>query len=385
MISLSKLVSGEATVSRHITYEGDDSFIPAKLVKFSRGLRPVIVWNVTRRCNLRCVHCYADASSGINAGLSTDDCMRIVETLAEFDVPLILFSGGEPLLRKDIIDIAEYAKKNNIKCVLSTNGTLISRDVAEQLKDVFEYVGVSIDGLEGVNDRFRGVDGAFEKAFKGLLNVADTGVLTGIRFTVTRYNVSEVPEIINLLRENDIPRFCLYHLVPSGRAGFEDDITREERRRLVEYLLKEAEKEGTEIMTVDNPADGVFTYLKLKEERNSGVDPEKVLEFLSYRGGDSSGIRLACIDSEGDVHPNQFWWDYNLGNVLKMGFDKIWLGEDKLLQMLRNKTRYLEGKCGVCRYKEICGGFRVRALRYGYLWGEDPDCYLSHEEVLSPV
>lgn len=376
MISLSKLISGEATVSRHLTYEGDSSYIPESLKKFASSFHPIVVWNLTNRCNLKCLHCYASAGSE-SYELTTEQCFEIIDKLSEFKVPLILFSGGEPLLRADIFDIAEYAKKKKIRTVLSTNGTLIDKDVAENL-GVFEYVGVSLDGLKGINDRFRGVNGAFERAFKGLLMASEV-VLSGIRFTVTRHNYADVLPLIKLARENEIPRFCLYHLVPSGRADFKDDISNSERRKLIDDLITEAVVEGMEIMTVDNPADGVYTYLRLKQMDEDKA--EKALEFLKYRGGDSSGIRLACIDHRGDVHPNQFWWDYTLGNVLERDFEQIWMGDDELLRKLRNKAEYLKGKCGRCRFKTVCGGFRVRAYRYGDLWGEDPSCYLTEEEI----
>ncbi|WP_290597367.1 MULTISPECIES: radical SAM/SPASM domain-containing protein [unclassified Archaeoglobus] len=376
MISLSKLISGEATVSRHLTYEGDSSFIPESLKKFASSFHPIVVWNLTNRCNLKCLHCYASAGSE-SYELTTEQCFEVIDKLSNFKVPLILFSGGEPLLRADIFDIAEYAKKKKIRTVLSTNGTLIDKDVAENL-EVFEYVGVSLDGLKGINDRFRGVNGAFEKAFKGLL-IASEVVLSGIRFTVTRHNYNEVLPLIKLARENGIPRFCLYHLVPSGRADFEDDINNSERRKLIDDLITEAVVEGMEIMTVDNPADGIYTYLRLKQMNEDRA--EMVLEFLKYRGGDSSGTRLACIDHRGDVHPNQFWWDYTVGNVLEKDFEEIWMRDDELLRKLRNKIEYLRGKCGRCRFKTLCGGFRVRAYRYGDLWGEDPSCYLTEEEI----
>jgi radical SAM protein with 4Fe4S-binding SPASM domain len=376
VISLSKLISGEATVSRHLTYEGDSSFIPESLKKFASSFHPIVVWNLTNRCNLKCLHCYASAGSE-SYELTTEQCFEVIDKLSNFKVPLILFSGGEPLLRADIFDIAEYAKKKKIRTVLSTNGTLIDKDVAENL-EVFEYVGVSLDGLKGINDRFRGVNGAFEKAFKGLL-IASEVVLSGIRFTVTRHNYNEVLPLIKLARENGIPRFCLYHLVPSGRADFEDDINNSERRKLIDDLITEAVVEGMEIMTVDNPADGIYTYLRLKQMNEDRA--EMVLEFLKYRGGDSSGTRLACIDHRGDVHPNQFWWDYTVGNVLEKDFEEIWMRDDELLRKLRNKIEYLRGKCGRCRFKTLCGGFRVRAYRYGDLWGEDPSCYLTEEEI----
>lgn len=365
MISLSKLLGGSSTVSKKLTYGDDDRFIPENLVKFSSELKPVVVWNITDRCNLRCLHCYA--KTGFKGGeLTTEECMRIVTELAEFKVPLILFTGGEPLLREDIFELAKFAKKKRIKVALSTNGTLIDRDLAEELK-VFDYVGISLDGIR-MHDKFRGKDGAFETSFNAL-KISNEVVMTGIRFTLTKYNFLELPELIDLARKNEIPRFCLYHLVPSGNARFEDDVDNITRKRVIDFLITQAEKEGMEILTVDNPADGIYVYKKTRDER--------VLEFLKYRGGDNSGIRLVCIDPEGNVHPNQFWRDYNAGNLLKRSFREIWI-KDPLFKMLREKEKFLQDKCGICKYKRICGGFRVRAYRNGNLWGWDPSCYISN-------
>jgi len=192
------------------------------------------------------------------------------------------------------------------------------------------------------------------------------------------------------LIEHEISRFCLYHLVPSGRADFKDDITSVQRRKLVEWLMKKSveivnEGHEIEILTVDNPADAIFVYLKLREE-----DPEtaeRVLEFTRYRGGDGSGERIASIDMVGDVHPNQFWWDHSCGNLRERSFEEIWLKpRDDLLMKLRRKYELIEGeRCGVCKFKGICGGFRLRALRAGNLWGDDPACYLRKDEILASV
>lgn len=364
MISFSKIISGTATVSKELTYEGDDSFIPRKLRDFSSKLIPIIVWNITNRCNLKCLHCYASASFR-QKELSTEDCRRIIDKISSYNVPLILFSGGEPLIRTDIFEIAKYAKRKGIKVVLSTNGTLIDKDIAEDL-EIFEYVGISLDGIRA-HDEFRGVRGVFELALNGL-KIANEVVLTGVRFTLTKYNFLELPDLIKMVRNMEIPRFCVYHLVPSGNASFKDDVDNVSRRRVINYLIKEAEKEGMEIITVDNPADGVYLYLQKKDK--------EILEFLKYRGGDNSGIRLACIDSEGNLHPNQFWMDYTAGNLLRQDFGEIWL-KDPLFKMLREKEKYLKGGCGDCRFKKICGGFRVRAYRKGDLWGWDPSCYIS--------
>ncbi len=385
MIALTKMLTGRATVSKHLTYKGEG--IPKEFREISQKPIPVVVWNSTLKCNLRCVHCYANAGRRVNE-LTTKEAKEMIDDLASMKIPVLLFSGGEPLLREDLFELAEYAVKKGIPCSLSTNGTLITEEVAEKLKEAgFSYVGVSIDGLKETNDRFRGVNGAFDRAFEGLINAKNAGIMTGIRFTVTKYNIKDVPAVIDLLAENDIPRFCLYHLVPSGRADFSQDISNEERRKLIDWLIGKAlelHESGyvTEILTVDNPADGVYLHLYFK---NMG-DEEKAkeaLEFLRLRGGDNSGKRIACVDAEGFVHPNQFWWDHICGNVREKPLSKIWLNpEDELLLKLREKTKYLRGRCGVCRYKEWCGGFRLRALRAGDLWGTDPSCYLRDDEIM---
>ncbi len=386
MIGLSKMVGGEITVSEKLTYKSRER-IPKRLVEASKKPVPVTVWNTTSRCNLRCVHCYADAGSRRSGELSTQEAMEFIDDLASIQVPVLLLSGGEPLMRKDIIDLIIHAKSKGMHVSLSTNGTLIDGETAEKLAEAgVDYVGVSIDGVEETNDRFRGLRGAFRKAMEGLENAASAGILTGIRFTVTKFNLKDVPEVIDLIVENEVPRFCLYHLVPSGRADFSIDINLKERRELMEFLFRKSlelrdDREKTEILTVDNPADGIFFYLKLREMDESLAD--YALEFLKYRGGDSSGYRIADVDMFGNVHPNQFWFDYTCGNIRERKFSEIWLTpEDDLLIKLREKQKYINGRrCGKCIYKSICGGFRLRALRTGNLWGDDPSCYLSDEET----
>ncbi len=385
MIALTKMLTGKATVSKHLTYKGEG--ITQEFKEISQKPIPVVVWNSTLKCNLKCVHCYANAGRKVNE-LTTEEAKAMIDDLASMKVPVLLFSGGEPLLRDDLFELAEYAVRRGVPCSLSTNGTLITEEVAERLKEAgFSYVGVSIDGLKEVNDRFRGVRGAFDRAFEGLINAKNAGIMTGIRFTVTKYNLKDVPAVIDLLAENDIPRFCLYHLVPSGRADFSQDISNEERRELINWLIEKAielHESGyvTEILTVDNPADGVYLHLWLKE-RGEEEKAREVLEFLKLRGSDNSGKRIACVDAEGFIHPNQFWWDYSCGNVRETPLSEVWLNpKDELLIKLREKTRYLRGRCGKCKFKEWCGGFRLRALRAGDLWGDDPSCYLRDDEIL---
>ena len=375
MISLSKMVKGKATVSKALTYKSDEH-IPKKLMELKESLRPVVVWNVTARCNLKCRHCYAHTE--FDGEIDKKTALRLVDELNGL-ATLVLFSGGEPLLRGDIFDIASRCK---VQKALSTNGTLIDGDTAEKLKDVgFSYVGVSLDGLKEVHDRFRGVDGAFERAVEGLKNVESVGILNGVRFTLTKFNAHEVDGILDLCEDLEVDRFCLYHLVPSGRADFSIDIPNDLRRKVMDELFERAFEFEGEILTVDNPCDGIYFCLKLRE-----IDEDlayRAYEFLKFRGGDRSGRNLVNIDPFGNVHPNQFWWDYSCGNVKERSFKEIWFN-DGLLKILRGKWN-LKGRCGRCAYKEVCGGFRLRALRAGDLWGSDPSCYLSDEEISKNV
>ena len=385
MIALSKMVAGEATVSEKLTYKSKER-VPKALVEASKKPIPVVVWNSTARCNLNCVHCYAAETSN-GRELTTDEAKEMIADMSSIKVPVILFSGGEPLLREDIYELISFAKERGIHCSLSTNGTLIDEEVAAKLKEAgVDYVGVSLDGSEDVNDEFRGLKGAFRRALEGLMRAKEEGILTGIRFTVTKFNYEEVPKLLELAIEYEIPRFCVYHLVPSGRADFSIDVDNRRRRELMSWLFDRAielrdEREKIEILTVDNPADGIFFYLKMKELDSDLA--EESFEFLKFRGGDNSGYRIADVDMYGNVHPNQFWWDYTVGNVRKEKFSEIWLNpKDELLKMLREKHKHIRGRrCGRCSYKLYCGGFRLRALRSGDLWGDDPSCYLKEEEI----
>ncbi len=375
MISLSKMVKGKATVSKKLTY-GSDDYIPERLKRIRQSLRPVVVWNVTSKCNLKCVHCYAYTED--RNEIETDVAKRVVRELNDLAI-LILFSGGEPLLRNDLFEVARLS---SIPIALSTNGTLIDREMAEKIKEVgFNYVGISLDGSKDVHDKFRGVEGAFDRAVEGLRNVKSVGILSGIRFTLTKYNANEVSTVLDICEELEVDRFCLYHLVPSGKADFSLDVSNSERRKIMDYLFERSFDFEGEILTVDNPCDGVFFCLKLRE-----IDEElayKAYEFLKFRGGDRSGKNLVNIDPFGNVHPNQFWWDYNCGNVRERNFKEIWFN-DGLLNELRGEWK-LVGRCGKCAYKNVCGGFRLRALRAGNLWGGDPSCYLSDEEISKNV
>jgi len=322
--------------------------------------------------------------------MSTEEGRALIRSLAEVGVPVILFSGGEPLLRADVFELAAFARQLGVGPVLSTNGTLITRDVAEGIQRVgFREVGISLDGIGERNDRFRGQEGAYEAALQGIRNCLEVGQRVSLRLTVTRSNYDQIPAIFNLVEREGIHRICFYHLAYAGRAGNlrEEDLSHEETRTVVDQICQytlDLYRRGLEkeVLTVDNHADAVYLYLKLKDH-----DPrraEQVLDLLESNGGNSSGIRIGAVDDVGDVHPDQFWWHYSLGNVKQRKFGAIWRDEsDQLLRGLKNRRSLLKGRCARCHYIILCNGnLRVRAEAvYGDVWAEDPACYLTDEEI----
>ncbi|MGB6012613.1 MAG: 12,18-didecarboxysiroheme deacetylase [Desulfobacterales bacterium] len=391
MIGISKLYCGTVEPSDALRYGRMSSKLPSHLLQFSSDKRPVIVWNITRRCNLKCVHCYAHAKNiPFDNELSTTEGKFLIDDLAEFGVPVILFSGGEPLVRKDLPELADYAVKKGMRAVISTNGTLITPQTARTLKDIgLSYVGISLDGMEEINDRFRGVKGAFRSALEGIENCKKAGIKVGLRFTINKSNDGQISEIFKLLEEMDIPRACFYHLVYAGRGSdlVKEDLSHEESRKAVDLILdltKQLHDKGDlkEILTVDNHADGPYLYLRLLRE-----NPERareVLELLKMNQGNSSGIGIGCVSWDGEVYADQFWRHYSFGNVRNRPFSEIWADtSDPLMKKLKQKKKYAKGKCKTCRWLDICAGnFRVRSEAVtGDVWAPDPACYLTDEEI----
>ena len=352
--------------------------------------RPVVVWNVGRRCNLHCVHCYSDSSNRAYPGeLTTEEGVALIDDLADFGIPVLLLSGGEPLMRPDLFDLIAHARSRRLRTTLSTNGTLISADVAARLRALdVSYVGISLDGIGLTNDMFRGHKGAFDKAMAGFRHCKAVEQRVGLRMTLTRRNCQDLDAIFDFIEAEEIDRACFYHLVYSGRGSASDELTPEVARAAVDTILRRTRdfaERGLrkEIFTVDNHADGPYLYMKLLEE-----DPGRaadVLALLRWNGGGlhSSGVGIADIDFLGNVHPDQFWMQHTLGNVKERPFSRIWQDlSDPLLAGLRDRAPLLKGRCGACRWKDVCGGgFRVRALQvHGDPWAQDPGCYLTDAE-----
>ena len=391
MIGISKLYCGTVEPSDALRYGRDSSKLPSHLLQFSKDKRPVVVWNITRRCNLKCVHCYAHAKDiPFDNELTTDQGKGLIDDLAAFGSPVMLFSGGEPLVRKDLPQLAAYAVEKGMRAVISTNGTLITPKMARTLKEIgLSYVGISLDGMKEINDRFRGVNGAFRSALEGIKNSQDAGIKVGLRFTVNKFNVMEIPKIFQLLEEMDIPRVCFYHLVYAGRGSelVKEDLSHEETRTALDLIIDETKRlhaagKPKEVLTVDNHADGPYIYLRLLKE-----DPERakeVLELLKWNEGNNSGRGIGCVSWDGEVYADQFWRHYSFGNIKDRPFSKIWMDtSEPLLGKLKEKKKHVKGRCATCNWLDVCGGnFRVRAEAVsGDVWAPDPACYLTGEEI----
>lgn len=396
MLSVSALLCGAVTPGDALRYGRQSGRSPARLLHFAEDKRPVVVWNVTRRCNLRCVHCYAASADRHYPGeLSTAEALSVVDQLAEFGVPVVLFSGGEPLLRPDLFELSARVAKRGMRAVLSTNGVLLTPEIVGRVKEQgFSYVGVSLDGTRETHDQFRGVVGAFDRSLAAIRLARDAGIRVGVRYTITRRNQQDLPWLLDLLEQEDIPRFCIYHLAYSGRGRrlSPDTLSAEETRcaldllfeRVLDWRARGIEKE---VLTVDNHADAAYLYLRIaRDQPQRAAD---VLRLLRWNGGNQSGLAVACIDNVGKVHPDQFSWNHTVGNVRGRPFGDIWSGEGAagLLQDLRHRTERLPARCRGCRFLDICNGnLRVRAeSATGDYWGEDPACYLTDEEIRVPA
>jgi 12,18-didecarboxysiroheme deacetylase len=346
---------------------------------------------MTRQCNLKCVHCYAQAKLTEQPDeLTTQEGKKLIDDLSEMGAPVMLFSGGEPLMRKDLPELAAYAVQKGMRAVISTNGTLIDANTARTLKEIgLSYVGISLDGMRDINDKFRGVSGAYDAALNGIENCQKAGIKVGLRFTINKFNVNEIPVLFDLLEERDIPRICFYHLVYAGRGSnlIHDDLSRKETRKTVDLIIdrtRALHDKGMdkEVLTVDNHADGPYVYLRLTRENSPRAS--EVLELLQMNEGNNSGRGIGCVSWDGSVHADQFWRHYSFGNVRQRPFSEIWHDlSNPLMNQLKEKKKHLKGRCARCRWLDVCGGnFRVRAEAVtGDIWAPDPACYLTDEEI----
>jgi len=392
MIGVSKLYCGEVEPSDPLRYGRRSADLPSHLLQFSADKKPVVVWNVTRACNLACGHCYAESESGPAPDeLTRTEALRLVDHLAEYGTPVILFSGGEPLLHPHIFELIARAVRGGVRAVLSTNGLMIDRETAARLAGLgLSYVGISLDGLEATHDELRGRPGLFGLTLKAIDAAREAGLKVGLRLTLNRRNQAELGSLFDLLEREDLPRVCFYHLVDVGRGRLMDQwtLSRDETRRAVDLIAERTEDmfrrgRGREVLTVDNHADGPWLYLKKKRAGQAGR-ASAILELLRLNGGNSSGHGLGAVSWDGLVHPDQFWRSVRLGSVRERDFAEIWHDPGNgFLQALKNKKDHVTGRCRACVFLTACGGnLRARAeAATGDPWGEDPACYLTDEEI----
>jgi heme d1 biosynthesis radical SAM protein NirJ len=352
---------------------------------------PVVIWNLVRRCNLTCKHCYSISADKDFAGeLSTAEVFQVMDDLKAFRVPVLILSGGEPLMRPDIFDIGRRAKQMGFYVGLSSNGTLITEDNIDRLAEVgFDYVGVSLDGIEQTHDTFRRKEGAFRASLEGIRLCREAGIKAGVRFTLTQDNAHDLPALLQLTEDEGITKFYLSHLNYAGRGNKNraHDAMQETTRRAMDMLFETAwksavEGQGREFVTGNNDADGVYLLFWVRKHFPHLEDHMRAK--LAQWGGNSSGVNVANIDNLGIVHPDTFWWHYPLGNVRERPFSEIWQDtSDPLMAGLKAHPRQVKGRCGGCAYFDICGGnTRVRALQLtGDPWQEDPACYLNDTEI----
>jgi putative heme d1 biosynthesis radical SAM protein NirJ1 len=385
MIGITKLLCDSDNYGDRLRYVKDANETTCGV---SKGRGPVVVWNCTKTCNLKCKHCYADANNEKFVGeLNTEEAKDFIKDLEYLKTPVLLISGGEPLLRDDLFELLDFSRECNMRTTISTNGTLINKNIANKLKKKgVGYVGVSLDGIGSKHDEFRGVKGSFDLALSGIRNCLDINQKVGLRFTISKENYAQIEDIFKLMKEEHIPRICFYHLAYSGRGNnmMNEDLTYEEKRQVMDLIINKGIEFGkeSEILTVDNHADSIYLYLKMKDKYPDRA--HRILRLIQMNGGNRSGMAIGNVDYKGNVHADQFTWHHTFGNIRDNKFSDIWLHPTNAIAIgLRDRKHLLKGRCSKCKWLDLCNGnLRVRAEAVtGDFWESDPGCYLTDEEI----
>ena len=379
MINISKLYCGLTGQSDRLRYNREGEH------------RPIVVYNCTPRCNLRCIHCYSSSDKKCSdAELTTAQSFALLQSTAEYKCPVMLFSGGEPLLRKDLFELMQESIRLGLRTVISTNGTLIDADSAKKFADIgVSYVGISLDGPQNVHDVFRAKKGSYAATLKGIANCNSAGVKAGLRFTMTQQNHTYINSVFDIAKEAGIRRICFYHLVRSGRAKelWEQALTLQQTRDAIDLIIARTDemvKVGLldEMLTVGNHADGPYLLLKMQGQKS--LLYEKAKQLLLANGGSRVGQNIASIGWDGNVYADQFWRHYSLGNITKNSFREIWDNEEEpVLKMLRNKDEFADKRCKRCNWFAVCkGNFRFLGSNPALEnWLLEPPCYLTEDEI----
>ena len=371
MINVSKLYCGIENSSDSIRYHSDS------------GKGPIIVYNCTNKCSQNCLHCYSKTDFIGGKELDTSQAKGLLNRLAEAKCPVVLFSGGEPLERTDIFELLDFSYSLGLRTVLSTNGNLIDSKIAKKIADAgVKYVGISVDGLGKTHDNFRGVKGSFKAAVNAVKFCKYVNLKTGLRFTITNRNFNQIKDIFSLAAQLNIQRICFYHLTSAGQAVKNNlKCTNQQIRHALSNICDFAQDYTTkgvrEVLTVGNHADGPFILNRLKQ-KNSPLY-EKSLELLERFGGNKIGTKIFAIDPAGNIHPDQFWQNFSLGNVTGKNLEDIFKNS---FDIFKDKTLFAPQKCKKCKWLKICGtNARFLDKDYKSKWLLEPVCFLKDEEI----
>ena len=323
----------------------------------------LVAWEITRRCNLSCAHCRAGSLDVEYSGeLSTEECFRLIDQIAEIGKPILILTGGEPLCRPDVFDIGRHAAERGLRVVLGTNGTLLDDDVARKLKQVpMSRVGVSIDFPDaGMQDDFRGRAGAFDEAVAGIKQAQRAGIDIQMNSTITKKNAALIGELLDLALELGAVAFHPFMLVPTGRGRELVDVmlSPEEHERILSWIYDKQVELGGRIQL--KPTDAPH-YMRIAMQRRKGRQQpsgERHHPLDSFTRGCLAGTGFCFISHVGRVQGCGYL-DVEAGNVREQGFASIW-SDSAVFRQLRDLSN-LKGKCGACEYRRECGGCRARA------------------------
>ena len=328
----------------------------------------LISWNTTYECNLFCDHCYINAVGVGEAPpdeLNTDEAFRLIDDIASFSKPILILSGGEPLLRKDVYEIASYGNSKGLRIVMGTNGTLLTDEVVSKLKNAgVARVGISIDALSpSIHDHFRGLEGSHAAAIGGAKACKEGGLSFQVHTTITRDNYEEIPDMMDFVLDLGADAFHLFFLVPTGRAEDVIDVTPQQYEDMLVFLYEKSQDFPIELKAVCAPQ-----FMRIAMQRG-GEDDWQIKRFTK---GCLAATAYCRIKPDGDVNPCPYL-PIKVGNVRDTGFEEIWK-ESEVFKELRD-PELLEGRCGSCRYNTICGGCRARAFAVnGSYLAEEPWC-----------
>jgi len=351
---------------------------------FITGAPFLVVWDITTTCNLHCKHCYANAGTALTTELTTDEVKQAIDKLDRAAVPIIAFSGGEPLVRKDIFELVSYAIEKGIFVAIATNGTLITKEKAREMKQAgIQFAQISLDGATATtHDAFRGTNGVFERTIQGIQNCVHEGLFVNVATTATKDNYTEIPRIITLCEQLNVNWFMIYNFIPTGRGEFivQNDLTPYERERLLKELWKKL-KNGSTVNVLSTAPQFARVALEAEIANDQKIIPThfanpslggQLLNLAEFIGGCGCGRFYCAIRADGNIEPCVFF-PLKIGNIKEDDFKELWT-KNPILAELRNKDA-LEGNCGHCDYRYYCGGCRARAYGYtGNYLAPDPGC-----------